>query len=67
MQAQGTRPVAPAWPLIAVAMLALWGLFILAFDQGQTLAMIQGDAAYQVNVIHELVDDARRAAGFPCH
>ena len=67
MQAQPTRPVTPAWPLIAVALLALWGLLILAFDQGQTLAMVQGDTAYQVNLIHELVHDARHAAGFPCH
>ncbi len=67
MQAQLTRPVAPAWPLIAVAMLAVLGLLILAFDQGQTLAIVQGDTAYQMNFIHELVHDARHAAGFPCH
>ncbi len=67
MQAELTRPLAPNWSLIAVALLALLGLMILAFDQGQTLAAVQGDSAYQLNLIHELVHDARHAAGFPCH
>jgi hypothetical protein len=61
------RPVAFPWPLAAAAILALLGLFILGFDQGQTLALAQGDSAYQLNLIHELVHDARHAAGFPCH
>jgi len=61
------RPVAFPWPLAVAAVLALLGLFVLAFDQGQTLALAQGDSAYQLNLIHELVHDARHAAGFPCH
>jgi hypothetical protein len=52
---------------LVAALLALWGLFVLGFDQGQTLALAQGDTAYQLNLIHELVHDARHAAGFPCH
>jgi hypothetical protein len=61
------RPVAFPWSLAVAALLALLGLFILGFDQGQTLALAQGDSAYQWNLIHELVHDARHAAGFPCH
>ncbi len=67
MHAQVARPVPVPWPLIVAACLALWGLFVLGFDQGQTLALAQGDAAYQWNLVHELVHDARHAAGFPCH
>ena len=67
MNAQVARPPVATWPLAVVAVLALWGLFVLAFDQGQMLALAQGDTAYQVNLIHELVHDARHAAGFPCH
>ena len=61
------RPVVVPWHLALAALLALVGLFVLAFDQGQTLALAQGDTAYQLNLIHELVHDARHAAGFPCH
>jgi hypothetical protein len=61
------RPVAFPWPLAVAALLALVGLFVLGFDQGQTLALGQGDSAYHLNLIHELVHDARHVAGFPCH
>jgi hypothetical protein len=52
---------------VGLGLLALLGLFVLGLDQGQTLALWQGDAAYQANLIHELVHDARHVAGFPCH
>ncbi len=64
---QMARPVRFPWPIAVAALLALLGLFVLGFDQGQTLAFAQGDSAYQMNLIHELVHDARHAAGFPCH
>ncbi|HEY7067840.1 MAG TPA: CbtB-domain containing protein [Chloroflexota bacterium] len=67
MHALKARPTAVPWRIALLALLALWGLFVLGFDQGQTLALAQGDTAYQMNVIHELVHDARHAAGFPCH
>ena len=67
MREHVARPVAFPWPLAVAALLALWGLFVLGFDQGQTLAFVQGDTAYQLNLIHELVHDARHATGFPCH
>ena len=67
MDAYVARPSASLAPLALAALLALWGLFVLGIDQGQMLAITQGDAAYQLNLIHELVHDARHAAGFPCH
>ncbi|HEY7062299.1 MAG TPA: CbtB-domain containing protein [Chloroflexota bacterium] len=67
MQAHVARPVRMPRAALVAALLALWGLFVLGFDQGQTLALAQGDTAYQLNLIHELVHDARHAAGFPCH
>lgn len=47
--------------------LALLGLFVIGFDQGQLLSLAQGDLAYQANLLHEFFHDARHAAGFPCH
>lgn len=55
------------WPMVGLGLLALLGFWALAVDQGQLLSVWQGDAAYQVNMLHELVHDARHAAGFPCH
>jgi cobalt transporter subunit CbtB len=50
---------------LVVAGLAL--LYVLAFDQGQLLSVVQGSLAFEQNLIHELTHDARHAAGFPCH
>lgn len=52
--------------------LALYGLalgiyYVLAVDQGFLLSLLQGQMAFDQNFIHELVHDARHAAGFPCH
>jgi hypothetical protein len=49
----------------AVAGLAL--LYVLGIDQGHLLSLVQGNVAFDQNFIHELVHDARHAAGFPCH
>ena len=51
--------------MLGVAGLAL--LFVVGLDQGQLLSVVQGSAAFDMNVIHEFVHDARHAAGFPCH
>jgi cobalt transporter subunit CbtB len=42
-------------------------LYTLALDQGLLLSWAQGPAAFDMNLIHEFVHDARHAAGFPCH
>jgi hypothetical protein len=67
-QAQAQRGVQVPWISLLIAMvLALAALFVLGLDQGQTLALVQGNTAYDMNWVHEFVHDARHAAGFPCH
>ena len=67
MREHSARPITSPWAVGVAALLALWGLFVLGFDQGQTLALVQGEAAYHLNLVHELVHDTRHVAGFPCH
>jgi len=62
MQTMGHRWVPPA-----TALLGLLGLYVLALDQGWLLSLIQGEAAFDTNLLHEFVHDARHVAGFPCH
>lgn len=52
---------------ILLALLALFALYVLGLDQGQLLSLVQGGIAFDQNLIHEAVHDARHAAGFPCH
>jgi Probable cobalt transporter subunit (CbtB) len=53
--------------LLAAAAAALFTLYLGAVDQGQVLAFVQGQVAFEQNLLHELVHDARHVAGFPCH
>jgi cobalt transporter subunit CbtB len=53
--------------VIPIALLALGLYYLVAMDQGLLLSLVQGQTAFDMNVIHELVHDARHAAGFPCH
>jgi cobalt transporter subunit CbtB len=53
--------------LLPAAVIGLAFLYILALDQGLLLSLVQGNAAFDMNMIHEFVHDARHAAGFPCH
>jgi cobalt transporter subunit CbtB len=53
--------------LAGVIVLAIAGLYVLALDQGFLLSLVQGAQAFDMNLVHELVHDARHAAGFPCH
>ena len=55
------------WTSAGLALLALFMLYALALDQGLLLSWVQGPAAFDMNLIHEFVHDARHAAGFPCH
>lgn len=59
--------VTTRWSMGAVVVLGLLGLYAVAVDQGFILSLVQGDVAFDVNLLHELVHDARHAAGFPCH
>ncbi len=62
MQAAANRGV-----LVGAVVLGLFALYLLALDQGFFLSLFQGDIAFDMNLLHELVHDARHVAGFPCH
>jgi cobalt transporter subunit CbtB len=62
MQATGDRRL-----ITGPVLLALFGLYLLALDQGFFLSLFQGDVAFDMNLLHELVHDARHVTGFPCH
>ncbi len=53
--------------LIAAGLVGLFAFYVLGLDQGYLLSVVQGTAAFDMNLIHELLHDARHAAGFPCH
>lgn len=55
------------WLLSSIMLLGAAALYVLTLDQGFLLSLIQGPVAFDMNLIHELVHDARHAAGFPCH
>ena len=57
----------PRLAIAALAAIFVAGLFLVAFDQGHTLSLVYGDAAFADRVIHEFTHDMRHAAGFPCH
>jgi cobalt transporter subunit CbtB len=57
----------PALIYVGAALLSLIAIYVIALDQGYLLSLVQGNAAFEMNFIHELVHDARHAAGFPCH
>ena len=62
---QPTHARSRIWILAALAGLAL--LYVVGLDQGQLLSLVQGSAAFDQNLIHETLHDARHLAGFPCH
>jgi hypothetical protein len=47
--------------------LGLLALYVVGLDQGQLLSLVQGGVAFDQNLIHEILHDARHAAAFPCH
>ncbi|HEX2386573.1 MAG TPA: CbtB-domain containing protein [Candidatus Binatia bacterium] len=61
------RAAVNPWTSASLAVAALLALYVLALDQGLLLSFVQGPAAFDMNLIHEFVHDARHAAGFPCH
>jgi len=62
MQAATNRGV-----LVGAVALGVFALYLLALDQGFFLSLFRGDIAFDMNLLHELVHDARHVAGFPCH
>jgi hypothetical protein len=61
------RPISEWLILGSTVGLGLLALYLVGFDQGFLLSFFQGHAAYQVNMIHELIHDSRHIAAFPCH
>ena len=55
------------WIAAPLVLLGLFTLYVVALDQGFLLSWIHGPAAFDMNLIHEALHDARHAAGFPCH
>jgi hypothetical protein len=53
-------------PLLAAAA-GLITLYVVGLDQGHLLSVVHGASAFDQNLLHEFVHDARHAAGFPCH
>ena len=60
-------PQPRAGALVGLLGLALFSFYVLALDQGWLLSLVQGARAFDLNLIHEAVHDARHVAGFPCH
>ena len=70
MSAKQSTIVASGISKIAVTALALvfvFGLFVVGFDQGHIFSLVMGEQAFDEMFIHELTHDMRHAAGFPCH
>jgi Probable cobalt transporter subunit (CbtB) len=72
---KGAEPMAHVWtptanrragPLL-VGVVALFMLYLVGLDQGLLLSVFEGPMAFDQNLIHEFVHDARHAAAFPCH
>ena len=61
--ASGTSKIAVA----ALALVFVFGLFVVGFDQGHIFSLIMGEQAFDEMFIHELTHDMRHEAGFPCH
>ena len=55
------------WISAGLVLLGLCTLYVVALDQGFLLSWVHGPAAFDMNLIHEALHDARHAAGFPCH
>lgn len=62
-----TPVLARNWTPVGVVLLAILGFYALALDQGFLLSLVQGNVAFDQNLLHEVTHDARHAAGFPCH
>ena len=70
MSAKQSTISASSTSKIAVAALALvfvFGLFVVGFDQGHIFSLVMGEQAFDEMFIHELTHDMRHAAGFPRH
>ncbi len=56
-----------AGTILGTSIAALFGMFMVGYDQGHLFSLVQGDQAYEDFWMHEFYHDMRHAAGFPCH
>ena len=66
-QATSNRGSVPKVAIIVLAAIFTMGVFLVGFDQGETLSLVYGQDAYLDAFLHEVTHDMRHAAGFPCH
>ena len=50
-----------------LAAIALFGIFVVGYDQGHIFSLVQGNQAFDMKYLHEITHDMRHAAGFPWH
>jgi hypothetical protein len=53
--------------LVILAIIAVFSVYMVGYDQGQLFSLVQGTEAYDTMWLHEFTHDIRHAAGFPCH
>jgi hypothetical protein len=58
---------APNLAIVLLAIIAVLGIFLVGYDQGQLFSLVQGNESYGSMWLHEFTHDIRHAAGFPCH
>ena len=57
-------------PRIAVGILLgilIMGIFVVGYDQGHLLSIVQGQEAFDTKWMHEFYHDMRHSSGFACH
>ena len=57
----------PKVSIAVLAIIAIFSVYIVGYDQGQLFSLVQGNEAYDTMWLHEFTHDIRHAAGFPCH
>ncbi len=62
-----TKSNVPIAAVIVLAVIFVFGLFFVGYDQGHLFSIVLGEQAFEDLYIHELTHDMRHAAGFPCH
>jgi hypothetical protein len=57
----------PKLAIAILAIIAVFSIYVVGYDQGQIFSIVQGSEAYDAMWLHEFTHDIRHAAGFPCH
>jgi len=57
----------PKLAIAILAIVAIFSVYVVGYDQGQIFSLVQGNEAYDAMWLHEFTHDIRHAAGFPCH